>query len=972
MSNSAQNSSVVYIYAKEKNEKTGKDEKVQRGMGVLIDNSHIITCAHIFDDNEDNMNFSENESNQQNESNRDFCLVFSSKPDSEPIHFEIIKYDKKVDFAVLKIEERPSYSNPIRSLSIKNTPHQNHNVQIFGVTEGYEEGVCTFYKIQVTLPNDHIQIAKRKEEPSIEITSGFSGACVWDDNLEGAIGIINVAADDVGLAQVIPFDLIKEKYSELTLIEPDSSLYNKIPDVYKLLLKYLDDRTGVSLGNIIEMRNNLKKLDNCLNDRDLEKINKISGIVIHEWSTVRDKFFIQEENVYKYIFNFAEYDDIHCILLEEKLYETIFGKSIDELINARNLIRKIQKKDLLLLIAACWLHDIGMVPELFKDDEILKGKKDDYFIKDVFTSIFKNHPKRATRFIEERKKELSIDDLEDLKKLCEFHRHKEYVPIINECKKFENGKANTPTNIALLACYLRLAGAIQVPRRSEVKGFVPMGFEDPYSMFQWLKSQCVEKTEIKSSEHKIQIYIKVPNELVESPNVKVLKDSLQMEIQNELDFTRDIFIKYNKNFYLIADCGAKPMTFDQEEKKEFSELLSNIELFVPMMSPNASAVMKIVLDQIRAILLSTEDSIRNINALKNYNLNILGNIVRKRPCHVFFAKVNKFLDVQLKKIESKESSEEFKKTEEDLRRKTYDDTQKRILRKIEAWIERRKNIIETGLPDVACSILLDSSPTLLFGFSSSVVNSFEYAIKVKKIERVKSTEIYVCEAASKREYRYNNRLVYCDGIKYIEKLNELGMKNIYYITDACASNLFSKGKISKVLFGANGIDCEGNVHHTLGHLAIADMASKYNINVYVLSDSLKIGIIHADLETQRGNQWLTTDVEQEFKLKGDNIHYYNPRGDMVPSNLITSIITENGISSPDRVKELTDVYWIQEGKRLLKEELFEEALKCFERAIELYPDDECVHYFKSKALIGLKRKKEAEEIREKGNDCWRM
>lgn len=967
MSNSAQNSSIAYIYAK----KTGKDEKFLIGMGVLIDeDSHIITCAHIFDNNEDIMNFSEKELTQH------YCLAFSTKPDSEPIHFKIMERDKKVDFAVLELtDERPNFSNPIRPLSIEHTPYRHHNVQIFGATEGYEEGngVCTFYKIQVPLPNGRIQIAKRNEEPGIEITSGFSGACVWDENLDGAIGII-AAADDVGLAQVISFDLINKYYSKLTLMEPDSSLYNKIPHIYKCLLKYLDDRTGLSLRNIVEMRSNLKKLD-YLKDVDVEKINKISRIVIKEWSTVRDKFFKQDENIYKYMFNFAEYDDIHCILLEEKLYETIFGESIEELKNASNLNGKIERRDLLLLIAACWLHDIGMVPELFEDDKILEGKKDDYFIKNEFTSIFKNHPKRASRFIEERKRDLQIEYLEELKKLCEFHRHKEYVPIIEERRRFGNDEADTPINIALLACYLRLAGAIQVPRRSEVKGFVPMGFEDPYSMFQWLKSQCVEKTEIKSNEHKIQIYIKVPTELVEPSNVEVLKKSLQMEIQNELDFTRDIFIRYNKNFYLIADCRSKKMTFDEDEKKEFKELLSNIKLFVPMMSPNASAVMEIVLEQISAILLTPGDSIRNINALRNYNINVLDNIVRKRPCHLFFAKVDKFLEVQLKKIESKESSKEFKDTAEDLRRKTYDDTQRRILRKIRTWIERRKNIIEIRLPDVAYSILLDCSPTLLFGFSRSVVKSFEYAIKIKKIERLKSTEIYICEAASKREYRYNNRLVYCDGIKYIEELSELGMKNIYYITDVCASNLFSKNKISKVLFGANGIDCEGNVHHTLGHLAIADMASKYNINVYVLSDSLKIGNIRSnnvDLEAQRGNQWLTTDVEEEYKLNRDNIHYYNPRGDIVPSNLITSIITENGISKPDRVKELSEDYWIQKGKRLMKENFFEEALKCFDKAIELYPDDECEWYLKRRALIGLNRKKEADEIRKKGDDCWDM
>jgi hypothetical protein len=64
--------------------------------------------------------------------------------------------------------------------------------------------------------------------------------------------------------------------------------------------------------------------------------------------------------------------------------------------------------------------------------------------------------------------------------------------------------------------------------------------------------------------------------------------------------------------------------------------------------------------------------------------------------------------------------------------------------------------------------------------------------------------------------------------------------------------------------------------------------------------------VEANLEQQRGNLWLTTDIKKERFLHQNKIGTYNPRGDRVPPELITAIVTEKGITRPqDILKHIT-------------------------------------------------------------------
>lgn len=238
-----------------------------------------------------------------------------------------------------------------------------------------------------------------------------------------------------------------------------------------------------------------------------------------------------------------------------------------------------------------------------------------------------------------------------------------------------------------------------------------------------------------------------------------------------------------------------------------------------------------------------------------------------------------------------------------------------VKKAIDDWNYKRKEAI-SQIPKIAYGILADAAPVLLYSYSSSVVKCLEYYLK----ERKKDIDVYICEARTKTAYRFNNRLIYSDVIKYAEELDQVQQRlaethfaawkksvpkfNITILPDSAAANLFLKNKISKVLLGANGISMAGRVGHTLGHLSIADMAAAYNVPVFIIAISMKIGYFEEKPELLRGIPWLTTDIDYEYKLKAWKD--YNPREDIVPPEKIEAIITEKGIIKPQEVFRYAD------------------------------------------------------------------
>jgi len=197
--------------------------------------------------------------------------------------------------------------------------------------------------------------------------------------------------------------------------------------------------------------------------------------------------------------------------------------------------------------------------------------------------------------------------------------------------------------------------------------------------------------------------------------------------------------------------------------------------------------------------------------------------------------------------------------------------------------------------------LLAYENILLFGISeivSGLLKSCDPQFKEK-------VNIYIFECGSKRQFSPSNSLEYNDGLQYSFLLSSYGLKNISLLPDNSIASLLSDPKIDNkktiLLFGANGIEKDSyNCGHSSGHLTMAIVANHFNIPIWIITDSYKIGTIDWKPDLQRvGTLWLTGQKKWISECQQKNIDLKNYREDKIPFSMVDRIIFENEIVSPN-------------------------------------------------------------------------
>ncbi|MCG2829363.1 S-methyl-5-thioribose-1-phosphate isomerase [Methanothermobacter sp. K4] len=118
------------------------------------------------------------------------------------------------------------------------------------------------------------------------------------------------------------------------------------------------------------------------------------------------------------------------------------------------------------------------------------------------------------------------------------------------------------------------------------------------------------------------------------------------------------------------------------------------------------------------------------------------------------------------------------------------------------------------------------------------------------------------------------------------------------IADVAAGYLMQRGMIDKVIIGADRV-AEGGVANKIGSLMVALAAKRFNVPFYVA----------APLSTfDRENSIYDVEIEERgaeevlyyggCRIAPENTEAINPAFDIVPSDLIDGIITEEGIVDP--------------------------------------------------------------------------
>ena len=117
----------------------------------------------------------------------------------------------------------------------------------------------------------------------------------------------------------------------------------------------------------------------------------------------------------------------------------------------------------------------------------------------------------------------------------------------------------------------------------------------------------------------------------------------------------------------------------------------------------------------------------------------------------------------------------------------------------------------------------------------------------------------------------------------------------------------SRGFIDKVIVGADRITKTGHIFNKIGTYQIAVLAKKHNIPFYCAAPSSTF-----DLETD----WTNVIIEERSvdeickigrkRIAPKKIKIFNPAFDMTPPEIVTAIITEEGVLEPDFKKSISE------------------------------------------------------------------
>ena len=128
---------------------------------------------------------------------------------------------------------------------------------------------------------------------------------------------------------------------------------------------------------------------------------------------------------------------------------------------------------------------------------------------------------------------------------------------------------------------------------------------------------------------------------------------------------------------------------------------------------------------------------------------------------------------------------------------------------------------------------------------------------------------------------------------------------ITLITDNMAGHFMSLGEIDAVVVGTDRVAANGDVANKIGTYMVAVLAHRHNIPFYVACPLSTI-----DLTIASGNE-IPIEERSSSEVKGfrdyhwaaDGVNIKNPAFDITPSELVTAIITEQGVVfKPDTEK----------------------------------------------------------------------
>ena len=120
------------------------------------------------------------------------------------------------------------------------------------------------------------------------------------------------------------------------------------------------------------------------------------------------------------------------------------------------------------------------------------------------------------------------------------------------------------------------------------------------------------------------------------------------------------------------------------------------------------------------------------------------------------------------------------------------------------------------------------------------------------------------------------------------------------ITDSTAATVMQEGAVAAVLVGTDRVAANGDVANKIGTLGVAILAKHFNVPFLVAAPTSSIDLSlasGADIPIeQRDGREVSEGLGKVTAPPG--VEIYNPAFDVTPHDLVTAIITENGVVRP--------------------------------------------------------------------------
>jgi methylthioribose-1-phosphate isomerase len=131
------------------------------------------------------------------------------------------------------------------------------------------------------------------------------------------------------------------------------------------------------------------------------------------------------------------------------------------------------------------------------------------------------------------------------------------------------------------------------------------------------------------------------------------------------------------------------------------------------------------------------------------------------------------------------------------------------------------------------------------------------------------------------------------------ELQQAGI-DVTLICDSMAAQVMREGRVQLVIVGADRIAANGDTANKIGTYGVAVLAKAHGIPFYVAAPSSTF-----DLTLQTGDQIPIEErdpreITDSFgkRTAPEGVRVYNPAFDVTPAELITGIVTENGLIQP--------------------------------------------------------------------------